>query len=252
MRIVTQILLTLLVISVLMTGCGKKKEEPVPDPIPIGVDGTGTAGDSDGGTDTDEGDEDEDAHSDEGEETSDEETEPAESSVVEESSEEDPEAEASSEAPESAQESSQEEPGETINNMFRQATYDLDTGDAIGILYNDPDGGLLYGIRVSDEVNVTTSDRVLIIPKYEHTSIQIYTLKSVSDKDGKTTQKKDELVYEIPDSSLDTVLFTSVPRIEDAPAYMLIMKHDKTKATYKFRFYSPAAPEYELLKQGEN
>lgn len=185
-----------------------------------------------------------------------------EESSEEESSEQSSEEESSSEmessesSEASSEESEEEEPvtggnGSTtfdMNSVYSKVATE-DTDDALMLLVNQPDGELLYTISVTDEFNLAANDQVLMIPKYEHSTIRVWTLKSVIDPATDTpTQERDEMIYECLDSHLKTVLYTSIPRVEDAPQYVVVVETPIGSAEYVFEYQPAGTPDMEYLE----
>ncbi len=135
------------------------------------------------------------------------------------------------------------------NTFYRDlAEKDKDTGDTLMLLINHPNEAAVSAVQVTDEFNLAANDQVLMIPKYEHSTIRVWTLKSVIDPETDSpVQERDELVYECLDSTVKTVLFTSIPRIEDAPLYCVVVDTPLGTAEYSFT-YMADVPGMEYLE----
>ncbi len=175
-----------------------------------------------------------------------------EESSVQESSEEESSEEVSEESSEeeSAQESSEEESsGERTNPMYEEFAQE-EPEDALVLLFNEPDGEVLYAVAISDQFNVAAFDQIIILPKYEHMSLTLWSLKTEMQEDGeeeKPVQVHDEVLYEISDTTDRTALYTSIERVEDAPHYALEVKSEHGNAEYVFTFNADGNPEYEYI-----
>lgn len=182
------------------------------------------------------------------EESSVEESSKEESSEEESSVQESSEEESSEEEP--AQESSEEESsGERTNPMYEEFAQE-EPEDALVLLFNEPDGEVLYAVAISDQFNVAAFDQVIILPKYEHMSLTLWSLKTEMQEDGeeeKPVQVHDEVLYEISDTTDRTALYTSIERVEDAPHYALEVKSEHGNAEYIFTFNADGNPEYEYI-----
>ena len=172
------------------------------------------------------------------EEDEDEEEEVSESSDVEEEEEEEaaePEASAA------------EESGDQTNSVYKLVSEGAPE-DTLLVLINEPDEAFLYATRVTDEFDLTTQNRVMMIPRYEHSTIRLWTLKTEFDDDGQTAmQVHDELLYEVADSTRETVLMTSVERIEDSARYAVEIITPEGEGEYYFNFYGENLPQTEFI-----
>ncbi|MCR5004461.1 MAG: hypothetical protein K6A77_01020 [Clostridiales bacterium] len=177
-----------------------------------------------------------------------EEEEDEEETVEETPEEEAPEEEEEEEQEAAPQPETSEAEGEAVNHVYRQVGKDAPEGTLL-ILINEPDEAFLYATRVSDEFDLTTLDRVMLIPRYEHSSIRLWTLKTEFSDDGETAmQVHDEMLYEIEDSTLDTVLLTSIPRIEDSARYAVEITTPHGDGEYYFNFYGDDLPQIEYIE----
>ena len=179
----------------------------------------------------------------------DEEEEEEEAETVEEEPEEEPEEEEEEQEEETApQQDTAEDETEPVNDVYKLVGKDAPEGTLL-ILINDPDEAFLYATRVSDEFELTTQDRVMIIPRYEHSTIRLWTLKTEFSEDGETAmQVHDEMLYEIKDSDLATVMMTSVPRIEDSARYALEILTPHGDGEYYFNFYGDDLQQIEYIE----
>ncbi len=177
-----------------------------------------------------------------------EEEEDEEETVEETPEEEAPEEEEEEEQEAAPQPETSEAEGEAVNHVYRQVGKDAPEGTLL-ILINEPDEAFLYATRVSDEFDLTTLDRVMLIPRYEHSTIRLWTLKTEFSDDGETAmQVHDEMLYEIEDSTLDTVLLTSIPRIEDSARYAVEITTPHGDGEYYFNFYGDDLPQIEYIE----
>ena len=173
------------------------------------------------------------------EESSEESVEESSEESVEESSEES--VEESSEAP--------VEEDETLNRFYAEFCPE-EPEEALAILYNEPEGEVLYSVPITDEFNVMAFDHVLILPKYTHMSFAFWSLKTeMEEVDGEEVpvQVHDELIYECKDTDDRTAFFSSIERVEDAPKYALEIKSEYGDAEYIFTFHADGNPEYEYI-----
>ena len=176
------------------------------------------------------------------EEDEDEEEEAPESSDVEEEEEEEEEEEAAE--PET---STEEESGDQTNSVYKLVSEGAPE-DTLLVLINEPDEAFLYATRVTDEFDLTTQNRVMMIPRYEHSTIRLWTLQTEFDDDGQTAmQVHDELLYEVADSTRETVLMTSVERIEDSARYAVEIITPEGEGEYYFNFYGENLPQTEFI-----
>ena len=175
------------------------------------------------------------------EEDEDEKEEVSESSDIEEEEEEEEEEAAEPET------STEEESGDQTNSVYKLVSEGAPE-DTLLVLINEPDEAFLYATRVTDEFDLTTQNRVMMIPRYEHSTIRLWTLKTEFDDDGQTAmQVHDELLYEVADSTRETVLMTSVERIEDSARYAVEIITPEGEGEYYFNFYGENLPQTEFI-----
>ena len=174
----------------------------------------------------------------------------SESEAAEEDEEEEEEEEEEEPAPESKPEESsaaEEEEEDGINSVYKRVCEDAPE-DTLMILMNGPDDAFLYATRISDEFDLMVDDQVMMIPRYEHSTIRLWSLKMEFSEDGETAmQVHDELLYEVEDSTVETVLFTSVPRIEDTARYAVEVITPYGEGEYFFNFYGEDLPQIEYI-----
>ena len=181
------------------------------------------------------------------EESSEESVEESSEEPVQESSEE-PVEESSEESVEESSEAPAEE-DETLNRFYAEFCPE-EPEEALAILYNEPEGEVLYSVPITDEFNVMAFDHVLILPKYTHMSFAFWSLKTeMEEVDGEEVpvQVHDELIYECKDTDDRTAFFSSIERVEDAPKYALEIKSEYGNAEYIFTFHADGNPEYEYI-----
>ena len=168
--------------------------------------------------------------------------------AVEEEEEEEEEAEEEESAPQPEESSAAaEEEGDGINTVYKRICEDAPE-DTLLILLNEPDEAFLYATRISDEFDLMVEDRVMMIPRYEHSTVRLWSLKMEFSDDGETAmQVHDELLYEVKDSTLETVLMTSVPRIEDTARYAVEIITPFGEGEYNFNFYGEDLPQIEYI-----
>ncbi len=184
----------------------------------------------------------------ESEEEEPEEEESEEEEEPEEESSEEPEEESSEESEESSEEPAEPEHPEGVNLVYLEVAVEDEPDKALMVLYNNPDGELLYNVEISDTFNVAAFDQVMMIPRYEHSKIILWSLKTETGEDDQIIQVHDEKVFECKDATDRTVLFTSVERVEDAPRYALeIETDDHGKAEYIFEFNAKGNPPVEYI-----
>ena len=178
------------------------------------------------------------------EEDEDEEEAAPESSETEEPEEAEDEAE---DAEDAESETSEEASGDQTNSVYKLVSEGAPE-DTLLVLINEPDEAFLYATRITDEFDLTTQNRVMMIPRYEHSTIRLWTLKTEFDDDGQTAmQVHDELLYEVADSSRETVLMTSVERIEDSARYAVEIITPEGEGEYYFNFYGDNLPQTEFI-----
>ena len=231
-------ILVLVLSIVLLAGCSKtpKKEETKPAATESSKEDSSVQEESSSQPEAAKADEEE-------------EEEEEEAETVEEEPEEEPEEEEEEQEEETApQQDTAEDETEPVNDVYKLVGKDAPEGTLL-ILINDPDEAFLYATRVSDEFELTTQDRVMIIPRYEHSTIRLWTLKTEFSEDGETAmQVHDEMLYEIKDSDLATVMMTSVPRIEDSARYALEILTPHGDGEYYFNFYGDDLQQIEYIE----
>ncbi|MCR5004439.1 MAG: hypothetical protein K6A77_00880 [Clostridiales bacterium] len=225
-----KMILALVLAIVLLAGCSSapKKEESKPAASESSKEESSKKEETSSKTEVSEEEEDEE--------------EPVEETPEEEAPEEEEEEEAE------PQPEASDDGAEPVNDVYKLVGKDAPE-DTLLILINEPDEAFLYATRVSDEFELTTLDRVMIIPRYEHSTIRLWTLKTEFSEDGETAmQVHDEMLYEIQDSTLETVMMTSVPRIEDSARYALEVLTPHGDSEYYFNFYGDDLPEIEYIQ----
>lgn len=134
----------------------------------------------------------------------------------------------SGESPDSTSNNSNQQQEEVQNNNF--SLFKDAPDDAIALVVNQPTTEQLTQIKMQETLNLQdTEEKIIFIPRYEHTAVELYKVEDINEAGEMTTSK----FYSDNDCGKDFALELQAIRPEGMPNYKLQIKlPDGTEKEY--------------------